>query len=174
MISSGMMCRQHIQCLHQREQCPTVCSSPEEAGLPVSCLHPAMTEESFFLHEHLFPEKGDLSYRFIEITALTGHCTHLSDGRDAHEHVIEPDGVHLRTFAGKGTVMEPILIVHDVVHVVGNNRFQLQPGIHPRCLDHGGTDGSCIVECRWFEDLPHLRIGSTVISQHLFECRPVF
>ena len=130
LTSSGVVCGQHIQCLHQREQRPPVGPAPEEIGLPVGCLHPSVAEESFFLHEHLFTEKDDLSYNLIEIAALTGHCTHLGDGRDAHEHVIEPDTVHLRPFAGKGTVMEPILIVHDVVHVIGNNRFQFHPGIH--------------------------------------------
>ncbi len=171
-VSSGVVCWQYVQRLHQREQRPAVGSPPEESRLSVGCLYPSVAEESFFFDEHLFPKEGDLPHRLVEIATLTGRCTHLCDGRDAHEHVIEPDGVHLWPLPGKGAIVQPVFVVHDVVHIVCNHRFQLQPGFHARCLDHGSAHGACIVECRRPEDLPHLGIGGAIISQHLLECRP--
>ncbi len=110
-----MVFREYLQQFHHGHQSPSVGTGPVELGMLLHLLHPPVHEQSFLVIEHPAGKLQHLFHRIVEIFLFTGISAHLCQGRNAHEEVIEPDGVGEWTVACQGTVFKPELLVADVI-----------------------------------------------------------
>jgi len=83
-----------------------------------------MAEELLLGHPHAAGKLHHLAGGLVIVFAVAGKASHVGYGGNAHEHVVEPDGVLLRTQPGKGAVGQAVLLVHDVVCIVVDERLQ--------------------------------------------------
>ena len=152
-----------------------------EGRIILNRFHPAVTEEFLLRHPHALGKQQNLSGSLVEVSVSAGVLPHLCYGGYAHEHVIEPYGVLLRTVTGKGAVAQPVFLVHDIVGVVSDalvNQpaqllvFLLEDSAHR--LDHRRAHRPCIVEGMWVNDAAHVRVNLPVLCIHLIIIRSHF
>ena len=144
--TAGIVLRQGVEHVAHRQDGPAVGAAPVVGGMLVHRLHPAVAEEVLLRDPHLLLEEADLADGFVEILLVAGQLAVPGQGRDAHEHVIQPHGVELRPVAGKGPVLQAELLVHDVVGVEVDQRTEVQFRMGDLVLDHGHAHGAAVVQ----------------------------
>ena len=111
----------------------------------------------------------EISCRFLLFINAT-----ISQRRDSHEHVVQPDGVVLRAVACECAVGQAVLSVFDESEIIFYQVGQRQGRVGDTRLHHGTTHGSGIVQCFRVQDLFHLCVGIFVLFVKLAESRSDF
>ena len=118
----GRIFRNDVQHVAEGQDGPAVGPRPMIVGMDGHPFYPAMTENPFLRHPEVFLEKEDLLHgRGVQfsrqglVAFRIGQGAAISDGRDAHIHIIQPDGIRRRTHPGEDPVRKPVLfLVHEV------------------------------------------------------------
>ena len=131
-----------------------------------------MSVESLVLHPHLVVEEPELPQSLLHV-AVEGK------GRNAHKHVVEPNGVFHRSESCKLSVGVSVFLVGNEV-VVASSLFVPESevlyslGICCLCLEHGATDGTAVVEGIRRDHLFHQRVNLLSLFFHFYKPRSLF
>ena len=176
LIASGIVGRKYIQYFTHGKNSPSVGTSPVESRMIFHTFYPSMTEQAFFRYEHALCKLQYLAYSFLIIFVIVVGCiaSHQSNRGDAHEHVVQPQCVVVRTVTGKCAVGQTMLFVHDEMEVIVNHVLQFQAFVFHLCLHHCRTYGSCIIQGVRSQNLKHLCIGCTVFFIYFLKVRSYF
>ena len=147
-----------------------------EGGLLRQSFHVAVTVKPLFRDKHAVDELSADLGRLVEISCrflLFINAT-ISQRRDSHEHVVQPDGVVLGAVACECAVGQAVLSVFDESEIIFYQVGQRQGRVGDTRLHHGTTHGSGIVQCFRVQDLFHLCVGIFVLFVKLAESRSDF
>ena len=134
-------------------------------------LHPTVTEESILWHPHPFCELEHLPGCLIIILGITRQFTHIGYRRDAHEHIVEPECVLLRTDTGESAVREAVFLVHDIIGIVVDQWAQGLFPVSEERLDHRTADSPGIVEGMRVDDAADIPVNVLILRIDLLEIR---
>ena len=171
LIALGMVLRQNIQDLTHCKHSPSVGPSPEERRMVGHILHPSMAEESHFWHKHFLFKQEYLFSRFIKKTRVFGLLSPICQCRHPHEHIVEPNGVLMRSQSSECSITEPVFLIHNVADVIIDERFEVLIYSDVLCFNHRTAYGSCVVECMGFNHSPDVDINFLTFAVDLFEER---
>ena len=161
--------RQIVEHLAHGEDSPTIATSPMEVRMRVHAFDPTMTEQLYLRHPHLVLEEMELAHGLVGITCIAGITAIPGQGGDSHVHIVEPDGVVMRTISGIGAIRQTIFLVDDEVHISCNQRIV---GLRLLSLhlqtDERGCHRATVIEGRRTQYAAHLgvelRVGSQLVS----------
>ena len=148
----GVVLGQHIQQFHGGEQCPAVGACPVVGGLLCQSFDVAVAVDPLLRNPHAFDEVLIHRGCLVEVLRVVEVDAGVGNGGDAHVHIIEPDGVVLRTVAGEHAVFKAVLAVLYELEVVVDAAFEAFVVV----LHHGCTHRAAVIECTGMHDLLQL------------------
>lgn len=94
---------------------------------------PSVAKQSFSETNIFSGGKGtDLSRCFIKIFIFTGQFSHLYQSEMLINISSSQMRIQLRSSACKSSIVKPVFVIHDKIHVIINQRFELQVRIPAR------------------------------------------
>ena len=167
----GVRLGQHVEEFDGSQQSPSVGTSPVISRLVGQSFHIPMAIDTFLRNPHALDKVLIHSCGLVEILRLTRINASVCDCRDAHVHIVEPNGVALRTMTSESAVGQAILSVLHEIEVVLDNRRQILT-LHSKLfilngLHHRRTHRSAIVQGTGMEDLLHLGVLTLLLSFEL-------
>ncbi len=118
LLARGMILRQHFEQFDLCHECPTIGARPVKLGMFRHGFNPTVKEESLLLIEHPLRITEDLFTGFVEVFRLACQLSHLRHRGNAHEKIVEPDGVWLWPVACQSSVLQTKFSGHNVVDVI--------------------------------------------------------
>ncbi|MCY1371134.1 hypothetical protein D9M69_582660 [compost metagenome] len=106
-------------------------------GLNRRFFQPAVNKNVFLRIKHPFAELFYLPGGLIEILLFSRELSHIGNGRHAHKHIIQPDGIFQGTVPGKGPVRQTVLLIHNKINEIIYHRPELLVIFLFQYFDHG-------------------------------------
>ena len=160
---------QHVEQFDGGQQGPSVGTCPVVGRLVLQSLNIAVAIYSLLGHPHALDEVLIHGSSLIEILGLSRIHTTVGHSGNAHIHVVEPDGVALRTMTGKRAVRQTILSILYKVKIIFNNRGELGVILSlGHCIfHHGRAHRAAVVERTGMQYLFHLPVLALLLFAEL-------
>ena len=160
LLALGMSFGQHVEHLAQRQDSPSVSPAPEESRMRLHGLYPSVAEEVLLGYPHTTGKTAHLAGCLVVVFRVARQLAHIGHRGNAHEHIVEPHRILLRTQARESAVGKPILLVNDIAGVVIDERTQTGSLSHARerGLDHRAAHGTGIVEGMRVDDAADIAV----------------